>query len=340
MGAGKVEMGSEVMERARESNYIMELKGVRKWFPVRKGLLKRPVGWIHAVDGVDLIVPRGATVGLVGESGCGKSTLARIMVGLMEADQGTITFEGRELSSLKGEELKAYRRRVQIVFQDPYGSLNPRMTIGQMLDEGLRQRGIPEKGERRRMALELLERVGLPASSIFRYPHEFSGGQRQRIGIARALTVEPRLLVCDEPVSALDVSVQAQIVNLLLSLQKQMGLSYVFISHDLHLVRYISHEVAIMYGGKIMEYAPAEGLERRVFHPYSQGLLAAVPVPDPDAKKRALLLRGEVSPSVDPPLGCRFQSRCWLVEDRCREEEIQLYHINGHIVRCWKVAGA
>lgn len=322
-----------------EDSTILDVRGLYKWFPIRRGFLQRPVAWVHAVDGVDLEIPRGGTLGLVGESGCGKSTVGRLVCGLMEPDRGQIRFNGEEIHGLRGKALRSFRRKVQIVFQDPYGSLNPRMTVGRMLEEGLEQRGVSNPKERRRMAAELLELVGLPAASRLRYPHEFSGGQRQRIGIARALTMEPGLIVCDEPVSALDVSVQAQIINLLLGLQKEMGLSYLFISHDLHLVRYVSDRVAIMYGGQIMEWASAETLEKRVFHPYSQGLLAAVPVADPEARMALPLLKGEVGTAIDPPPGCRFQARCWLMEKRCREGEIPLYPMDGNLVRCWKVAG-
>jgi oligopeptide/dipeptide ABC transporter ATP-binding protein len=234
--------------------------------------------------------------------------------------------------------MRDFRGRVQIVFQDPYGSLNPRMTVGETLEDGVRRLGLANHGQRMRRIKELLERVGLPGHVADRYPHEFSGGQRQRIGIARALSVEPSLIVCDEPVSSLDVSVQAQIVNLLQDLQNELGLSYLFIAHDLHLVRYFSDQVAIMYGGQVMEYASAENLLKRAFHPYSQGLLAAVPVPDPDLRQEPPLLRGEVSTALSPPPGCRFQARCPLVEERCRRGEIAYCSLDGHRVRCWKVA--
>lgn len=318
----------------------MQVTGLYKWFPIRRGFFQKPVAWVHAVDGIDLDVPRGGILGLVGESGCGKSTVGRLILRLLEPDKGIIRFEGRNVASLRGRALKDFRSKVQIVFQDPYGSLNPRMTVGQMLEEGFMQKGLQSRSERRKRAGELLERVGLPRRAAARYPHEFSGGQRQRISIARALTVEPSFLVCDEPVSALDVSVQAQIVNLLMELQREMGLSYLFISHDLHLVRYVSHRVAIMYGGQIMEYAPAEALESNVFHPYSKGLLAAIPAADPEVRTEPPLLRGEVGTALDPPPGCRFQARCWLAEERCRQGEISFYPMEAHLVRCWKVAGA
>lgn len=323
-----------------EDHSLLEVRDLYKWFPIRRGFLQRPVAWVHAVDGIDLDLPRGRILGLVGESGCGKSTVGKLVLRLLEPDRGSIRFQGKDVNLLKGRDLKEFRGKVQIVFQDPYGSLNPRMTVGQMLEEGLMQKGLKSRAERRKRVLDLLERVGLPRQAAARYPHEFSGGQRQRIGIARSLSVEPTLLVCDEPVSALDVSVQAQIINLLMELQREMGLSYLFISHDLHLVRYVSHEVAIMYGGQIMEYAPAQALGSKVFHPYSIGLLASVPVADPTIRTEPPLLRGEVGTALDPPPGCRFQSRCWLAEERCREGVIDFYRLQGHLVRCWKVAGA
>ncbi len=326
-------------EREEAPDLILEVKGLRKYFPIRRGFFQRVVAQVHAVDGVDLEIHEGRTLGLVGESGCGKSTVGRLILRLLGPDAGQIVFQGTEITDLTPGEMLPFRRRMQIVFQDPYGSLNPRMTVGQTIDEGVRRLGISDSGKRRRRVEALLERVGLPGHVADRYPHEFSGGQRQRIGIARALSVEPALIVCDEPVSALDVSVQAQIINLLKDLQEDLGLSYLFIAHDLNLVQYFSDQVAVMYGGQIMEYAPAEELQKRPFHPYSQGLVAAVPVPDPEARTEMPLLRGEVATPLDPPPGCRFQARCPLVEERCRQGEIDLYPMDSHQVRCWKVAG-
>ena len=325
---------------AANNNVILKAQGLKKYFPVRRGFLQRPVGWLKAVDGVDLELPGGSTLGLVGESGCGKSTLARIILKLIEPDAGRIFFRGQEISGLSRAEMQPYRRLMQIIFQDPFGSLNPRMTVGQSIAEGLRASGMGGREQRRRRVSELLEMVGIPALAAQRYPHEFSGGQRQRIGIARALSVEPDLIICDEPVSALDVSIQAQILNLLLSLQKSLGLTYIFIAHDLHVVEYVSDTVAIMYLGHIVEYGTAEVVYGRGLHPYSTALLEAAPVPDPAVKRSWTPLAGDVPSPFNPPPGCKFQQRCPLVEDRCRKGEITLYEVNDtHLVRCWKVLG-
>jgi oligopeptide transport system ATP-binding protein len=321
---------------------ILKVEGLKKYFPVRRGLLQRVTGWIKAVDGVDLEVPAGKTLGLVGESGCGKSTVARLILKLIEPDRGKIIFKGEEITNLSRAEMKAYRGMMQIVFQDPFGSLNPRMTVGQSIEEGLRSSNKGGRRERQTRVAELLEMVGIPAWAAQRYPHEFSGGQRQRIGIARALSVEPELIICDEPVSALDVSIQAQILNLLQDLRKRLGLSYLFIAHDLNVVEYVSDTVAIMYLGHVMEYGPAEKVYDEHLHPYSEALLEAAPGPEPSAKRSWKPLTGDVPTPFNPPPGCKFQSRCPLVEDRCRRGEIELYEVNGsgnHLVRCWKVLG-
>jgi len=327
-------------EDSSYNNALLKVQGLRKYFPVRRGFLQRPVGWLKAVDGVDLELSAGSTLGLVGESGCGKSTLARIILKLTEPDGGRIFFRGREITGHTRAEMRPYRRLMQIIFQDPFGSLNPRMTVGQSIAEGLRASGMRGREQRRRRVAELLEMVGIPALAAQRFPHEFSGGQRQRIGIARALSVTPELIICDEPVSALDVSIQAQILNLLRSLQKRLGLTYIFIAHDLHVVEYVSDAVAVMYLGHIVEYGPAEVVYGQHLHPYSSALIEAAPVPDPAIKRSWTPLAGDVPSPLDPPPGCKFQHRCPLVEDRCREGEITLYAVNDtHRVRCWKVLG-
>jgi oligopeptide/dipeptide ABC transporter ATP-binding protein len=327
-------------EDSSNNNVILRVQGLKKYFPVRRGFFQRPVGWIKAVDGVDLELLASKTLGLVGESGCGKSTLARLVLRLAEPDEGRIYFRGRDITGLKGMEMKPYRRLMQIIFQDPFGSLNPRMTVGQSIEEGLRAIGNGGRAQRGRRVAELLEMVGIPRAAADRYPHEFSGGQRQRIGIARALSVEPELIICDEPVSALDVSIQAQILNLLRNLQDNLGLSYIFIAHDLNVVEYVSDTVAIMYLGHIMECGPGEVVYSKQLHPYSSALLEAAPVPEPTAKRSWTVLSGDVPSPFNPPPGCKFQSRCPLVEDRCKRGEIALYEVDDrHRVRCWKVLG-
>ncbi len=318
---------------------LLQAEALRKYFPIERGFFQRTTGWIKAVDTIDLQIEKGNTLGLVGESGCGKSTVARMLLRLMEPDGGRIIYKDRDIGLMYGKELKALRKEVQIIFQDPFGSLNPRMTAGQCIDEGLRVLGTGDRNRRKERTRELLETVGLAGDSADRYPHEFSGGQRQRIGIARALSVEPSLVICDEPVSALDVSIQAQILNLLKKLQDELGLSYLFISHNLNVVGYMSDKVAVMYLGHIMEYAPADTFFDKPLHPYTIALLSSLPVP---GKKTAIApLSGDVPSPQDPPPGCKFQARCPLVETRCREEEIRFYPAgDGHLVRCWKVAGS
>ena len=324
---------------ATNNNTILRVSGLKKYFPVQRGFLRRVVGWIKAVDGVDFEIERGKTLGLVGESGCGKSTVARMILKLLEPSAGKIVYRGRDVTTLSQRDFKPLRKEMQIIFQDPFGSLNPRMTVGQSIEEGLRILGIHSHVERKRRIGELLKTVGIAPSAAGRYPHEFSGGQRQRIGIARALSVEPDLIVCDEPVSALDVSIQAQIINLLRELQATLGLSYLFIAHDLNVVGYMSDQIAVMYLGHIMVQAPAEALFDNPRHPYTLALLSAVPSPDPDDRKEHEELTGDVPSPFEPPPGCKFQGRCPIVEERCRKEEIPFYEVGeGHRVRCWKVA--
>lgn len=321
-----------------ETIQILEVEGLKKYFPVRSGFFKSISGWVKAVDGVDLVIEKGKTLGLVGESGCGKSTIARLILRLLDADQGAIKYKGKNIHNLSLNEMRPLRKEIQIIFQDPFGSLNPRMTIGQSIAEGLRAQGIKGRNERKERVGQLLETVGINRASFDRYPHEFSGGQRQRIGIARALSVEPSVIVCDEPISALDVSIQAQIINLLKDLQEQMGLSYLFISHDLNVVGYICDTIAVMYLGHIMEYAPFDILYEKPLHPYTKALLDSVPSMGSRKKSRTSPLYGEVPSPLDPPPGCKFQGRCPLVEDRCRTEEIAFYDKGkGHLVRCWKI---
>ncbi len=320
------------------NNTILKVGGIKKYFPVHRGFFQGVIGWIKAVDGVDFEIYQGETLGLVGESGCGKSTIGRVILKLLEPDEGKIIYQDKDISSLSQDEMKPLRKEMQIIFQDPFGSLNPRMTVGQSIGEGLRTLAIKGHHERKRRIKELLEMVGIASSGTDRYPHEFSGGQRQRIGIARALSVEPSLIICDEPVSALDVSIQSQIINLLKELQNTLGLSYLFISHDLNVVGYISDMVAVMYLGHIMEYAPVEEIYDNPLHPYTLALLSAIPEPDPDNRGERKALTGDVPSPFNPPPGCKFQGRCPLVEDRCREEEIGFYMVNKkHTVRCWKV---
>jgi len=313
---------------------LLDLRGLRKSFAVRAGGFGRPLRLV-AVDGVDLDVTPGETVGLVGESGCGKSTLARLALRLIEPDEGAIQFEGRDVRALSRGELRALRRRMQIVFQDPYASLNPRMTVGETVGEGLRVHKLARGAELERRVAELLDTVGLTREQASRYPHEFSGGQRQRVGIARALALEPKLIVADEPVSSLDVSIQAQILNLLLELQQRFGLAYLFISHDLRVVRHLSRRVAVMYLGRVVERAAADALFAAPQHPYTQALLSAVPVPEPGAGRRRQVLTGDVPSPIAPPSGCPFHPRCPKAIERCSHEVPALREVRpSHFSAC------
>jgi oligopeptide transport system ATP-binding protein len=321
-----------------DTKNVISIQAVKKYFPVRRGFFQGVIGWIKAVDGVDLSIAHGKTVGLVGESGCGKSTIGLLILKLLEPDGGKIAYKGQDISKLSPAEMKPFRKEMQIIFQDPFGSLNPRMTVGQSVEEGLRTLGMSSHHERKERVEELLKMVGISPAGANRYPHEFSGGQRQRIGVARALSVNPSLIICDEPISALDVSIQSQIINLLKELQNRLGLSYLFISHDLNVVSYISDAVAVMYLGHIMEYAPVEELYENPLHPYTLALLSAIPEPEPGRHREEQALTGDVPSAFNPPPGCKFQGRCPLVEERCKKEAIPFYRTDGnHEVRCWKV---
>jgi len=326
------------MEAARDSDALLEIKDLKKHFPVRAGLLGRPTKSVRAVDGVSLAIKRGETLGLVGESGCGKSTLGRTILRLLEPTAGRILFLGSDITETGGEKLRSLRKKMQIIFQDPYSSLNPRMTVGSIVGEALSIHKIGKRAERRDRVMSLLKEVGLHPEAYSRYPHEFSGGQRQRIGVARALAVEPEFIVCDEPVSALDVSIQAQILNLLIELQKSRGLTYLFISHDLRVVEHIADRVAVMYLGKIVELASANELFNNPLHPYTIALLSAVPVPDPETKKKRIILPGDVPSPINPPPGCHFHPRCRYATEESRRAAPKLKeHKPGHFAACHNI---
>jgi len=317
---------------------LVRIEDLKMHFPIRAGVFRRVVGHVRAVDGVSLEVMRGETLGLVGESGCGKTTLGRALLFLYRPTAGRVIFEGEDLSQMKPAELRRIRRRMQVVFQDPFSALNPRMTVGSILAEPLRIHHLsPPEGETAFVA-RLLERVGLRASFATRYPHEFSGGQRQRIGIARALSLTPSFIVADEPITSLDVSIQAQVVNLLQDLQREDGLTYLFITHDLSMVRHLCDRVAVMYLGTLVETAAVEMLFTQPLHPYTQALLSAIPVPDPkvEARRQRIILRGDVPSPAHPPAGCRFSTRCPIAEERCRVERPELKEVTrGHTVACF-----
>jgi oligopeptide/dipeptide ABC transporter ATP-binding protein len=314
---------------------LLSVRRLTKYFPVRSGLFGRATGQVRAVDGISLDVGHGETLGIVGESGCGKTTLGRTILRLVEPTSGDIRFDGVDVRALKGKDLRAMRRNMQIIFQDPFSSLNPRMTIGATVREGLTVHRIAEGAAANQRVRQLLEEVGLRGEYASKYPHEFSGGQRQRVGIARALAVEPRFIVCDEPVSALDVSVQAQIVNLLADLRRRRGLTMLFISHDLSVVEYLSDRVIVLYLGRIVELAPARELYAHPRHPYTRALLSATPVPDPDAKRSRIVLSGELPSPANPPSGCVFHTRCPHATDLCKREAPSLEATSpGHTVAC------
>ena len=309
---------------------LLEIRGLKKYFPIKKGIFRRNAGWVQAVDGVALHIGKGETLGLVGESGCGKSTIGRCILRLLEPTEGEIFFEGKNISTLESAGMKRFRRKVQAIFQDPYSSLNPRMSVGHIVREPLLVQGLHSEAERQERVEDLFRKVGLRPEYMSRYPHEFSGGQRQRIGIARSLGLRPDLIICDEPVSALDVSIQAQVINLLDDLKQEFGLSYLFIAHDLSVVEHVSERIAVMYLGKIVEVAKDTELYSHPLHPYTQALLSAIPIPKPQQKKKRTILRGEVPSPINPPAGCRFHPRCSEAREGCSREEPVLKAVHDH----------
>jgi oligopeptide transport system ATP-binding protein len=335
------QVATEPKTDGQSTEVLLKVRGLKKYFPITSGLIiQRAVGAVKAVDGLDFDVFKGETLGLVGESGCGKSTTGRTVLQLYRPTEGTVEFEGVELTKLKGESLRRMRKRMQMIFQDPYASLNPRMSVGRIVAEPLRVHNVGTAKEQQEKVQHLLQRVGLNPYFVNRYPHEFSGGQRQRIGIARALALNPSLIVADEPISALDVSIQAQVVNLLQDLQEEFGLTYLFIAHDLSMVRHICDRVAVMYLGKIVELASADELYHNPLHPYTQSLLSAVPVPDPEVeqKRQRIILKGDVPSPANPPVGCNFNTRCPVAVEVCfRDEPVLEEILPNHWVACHRV---
>jgi len=322
---------------AKKNDVLLEVKNLKKYFPITHGLMGNKKKYVKAVDDITFSINRGETLGLVGESGCGKSTTGRTLIRLYDVTGGDVIYDGTNISHLTENEMRPFRKKIQMIFQDPYASLNTRMTVGDIIGEPLDIHGLATGEERQKVIWDLLERVGLNKDHANRYPHEFSGGQRQRIGIARALAVSPEFIICDEPISALDVSIQAQVVNMLQDLQEELGLTYLFIAHDLSMVKYISDRIGVMYLGKLVEVADANKLYDDPEHPYSQALLSAIPIPDPDTMKNSerIILEGDVPSPLNPPSGCRFRTRCRYAFDRCASDEPQLRDIgDGHMVSC------
>lgn len=314
---------------------LLEVNNLKKHFPIQKGILQRTVGHVKAVDGINLHIKEGETLGLVGESGCGKTTAGRTILRLLEPTEGEVFYKGKPVFQASSAEMRKLRREMQVIFQDPYGSLNPRMTVGDIVGEGIKIHGLMSESERKERVKELLERVGLDARYIHRYPHEFSGGQRQRVGIARALALNPSFIVCDEAVSALDVSVQAQIINLLIDLKEEFGLSYLFIAHDLSVVKHICDRIAVMYLGKLVEVADSEELFNNPLHPYTKALISAIPKETPKEEKERIILEGDVPSPIDPPSGCSFHPRCPSAYDPCDKYEPEMVEVEtDHYVSC------
>lgn len=317
---------------------LVQVKRLVKYFPVRGGLFQRVVAWVQAVDDVSFSIRQGETVGLVGESGCGKTTVGRTMLRLIEPTSGEVHFDGEEIFKLRGNELKAMRRNMQIIFQDPYASLDPRTPIGESIAEGLKIHKIGNARDRYDIVIEMLHKVGMEDYHVRRYPHEFSGGQRQRIGIARALALRPKFIIADEPVSALDVSIQSQVLNILKDLQSEFGLTYLFIAHNLSVVEHISDRVAVMYLGKMVEMADRDELFRNPLHPYTQALMSAIPIPDPTLKRERIILQGDVPSPLNPPSGCRFHPRCPVAFEHCKVQEPPFKEVStDHWVACWRI---
>ncbi|MBC7877325.1 MAG: ABC transporter ATP-binding protein [Anaerolineales bacterium] len=328
---------SQITEPSKTEN-LVEVQHLVKYFPVRAGLMQRVVNWVKAVDDVSFTVKKGETLGMVGESGCGKTTIGRSMLRLVEPTSGSVHYDGKDVLKLRGSDLKDVRRNMQIIFQDPYASLDPRVPIGESVMEGLHIHNIGTRQERYDLMIDTLKKVGLEDYHARRYPHEFSGGQRQRIGIARALALRPDFIICDEPVSALDVSIQSQVLNILKDLQKEFGLTYLFIAHNLSVVEHISDRVAVMYLGKMVELAGREDLFRQPLHPYTKALMTAIPIPDPRLKREREVLKGDVPSPLNPPRGCRFHPRCPIAEKICSEQEPEFREAAPmHWVACWMV---